>query len=167
MDLTVREWRFLQQWLRTFWILCIWRCVVWYEIASGSAGSAVPILMTDEAARGSLRKTRGQYLRDVCVRRPPGVSERWGSPWGSLKWRINLTQQSAATLRSTRSAGTSYRHSRYLPRNFGNGTCEQTDCATTCPVALGLFIVVMHKEVFGHSEGCDCCWCLFQSAFVV
>jgi len=40
-------------------------------------GSAVPILMTDEeAARGSLGKTQGQYLRDVCVWRPPGVSER-------------------------------------------------------------------------------------------
>jgi hypothetical protein len=33
--------------------------------------------MTDEeVARGSLRKTQGRYLRDVCVRRPPGVSER-------------------------------------------------------------------------------------------
>ena len=92
VDLTVRKRRFLQQWLRTVWVLGIWRCVVWYEFASGSAGSAVPILITDEeAARGSLRKTQGQYLRDVCVRRPPGVSERWGSPWGSLKWRINLT----------------------------------------------------------------------------
>jgi len=92
VDVTARKWRFLQRWLRTVWILGMWRCVVWHEFASGSAGSAVPILMTDEeAARGSLGKTQGQYLRDVCVRRPPGVSERWGPPWGSLMWRINLT----------------------------------------------------------------------------
>lgn len=153
VDLTARKWRFLQQWLRTVWVLGMWRCVVWYEFASGSAGSAVPILMTDEeAARGSLGNTQGQYLRDVCVRRPPGVSERWGSPWGSLKWRINLTH-TAVTLPTTRSAGTSYRHNRYLPRNFGNGTCERTDCATTCLVALGLFIVVMPKKVFWHRDG--------------